>query len=102
MSEPKPEFSKAERIEAARTEVRRAVANDTVALVHPFDMFFLLNNPTVTDVVLINLFDRQFLVVDGGVYEQTTSVKNVHTLNDIMNAGKRHAEPEEPADGEVS
>ena len=43
---------------------------------YPFDMAFLLKNPTVIDavlvaergrtqVVLINMFDRQFIVVDG-------------------------------------
>ena len=79
-----PELTTAERIEAARTEVRRAVANDAVALIHPFDMAFLLKNPTVMDAVLINMFDRQFLVVDGTVYEQTNSVKNVHRLSEMM------------------
>lgn len=78
------ELSTAERIEAARTEVRRAVASESVILIHPFDMAFLLKNPTVNDVVLINLFDRQFLVIDGAVYEQTNSVKNVHTISEMM------------------
>lgn len=73
-----------ERIEAARSEVRRAVASDIVALVHPFDMAFLLKNPTVIDVVLINMFDRQFLVIDGIVYEQTCTVKNTHKLADML------------------
>ena len=84
MSEPTPELSKVERIEAARSEVRRAVASESVVSIHPFDMFFLLQNPTVMDVVLINLFDRQFMVIDGGVYEQTTTVKNKHTINEVM------------------
>lgn len=84
MAEPKPELSTAERIEAARTEVRRAVAAESVIEIHPFDMSFLLRNPTVNDVVLINLFDRQFLVVDGAVYEQVNTVKNVHTLTEMM------------------
>ena len=73
-----------ERIEAARAEVRRAVASDSVALIHPFDMFFLLKNPTVMDAVLINLFDRQFIVIDGAVYEQTSTVKNIHKLTEMM------------------
>lgn len=78
------ELTVAERIEAARTEVRRSVANDTVALIHPFDMTFLLKNPTVMDAVLINMFDRQFVVVDGTVYEQTNAVKNVHKISEMM------------------
>ena len=66
MSTPAPIDSQVqERIEAARSEVRRAVASETVALMHPFDMAFLLKNPTVIDAVLINMFDRQFIVVDG-------------------------------------
>lgn len=73
-----------ERIEAARAEVRRAVASDNVALIHPFDMTFLLKNPTVMDAILINLFDRQFVVVDGVVYEQTNTVKNTHKLKEMM------------------
>lgn len=78
------ELTKEERIEAARTEVRRAVAGDTVALIHPFDMAFLLKNPTVMDVILINLFERQFIVVDGTVYEQTNNVRNEHKLSEML------------------
>jgi len=74
----------AERIEAARAEVRRAVASDTVSLIHPFDMSFLLKNPMTIDAILINLFERQFVVVDGVVYEQTNTVKNVHKLREMM------------------
>ena len=73
-----------ERLEAARAEVRRAVASDSVAFIHPFDMFFLLKNPTVMDALLINLFDRQFLVIDGVVYEQTNTVKNQHKLSEML------------------
>jgi hypothetical protein len=73
-----------ERIEAARAEVRRAVASDTVALIHPFDMAFLLKNPMTIDAILINLFERQFVVVDGTVYEQTNTVRNVHKLTEMM------------------
>ena len=51
---------------------------------HPFDMAFLLKNPTVIDAVLINMFDRQFIVVDGIVYEQTCTVKNTHKLSEMM------------------
>jgi hypothetical protein len=72
------------RIDAARAEVRRAVASDAVALIHPFDMAFLLKNPTIMDAVLINLFDRQFIVVDGIVYEQTNLVRNQHKLNEML------------------
>ncbi len=79
-----PDLSKEERIEAARTEVRRAVASDAVALIHPFDMTFLLKNPTVMDAVLINLFERQFIVVDGTVYEQTNTVRNEHKLAEML------------------
>ena len=81
---PELELTTAERIEAARTEVRRAVAAESVVLIHPFDLYFLLQNPMVMDVVLINLFDRQFMVIDGGVYETTTSVKNKHTITEVM------------------
>jgi len=85
MSTPAPIDSQVqERIEAARSEVRRAVASETVALMHPFDMAFLLKNPTVIDAVLINMFDRQFIVVDGIVYEQTCTVKNTHKLSEMM------------------
>jgi len=90
MSEPTP--NKAERIEAARSEVRRAVAADSVVAIHPFDLYFLLQNPTVMDVVLINLFDRQFMVIDGGVYETTVSVKNKHTITEVM-MGKEAEKP---------
>ena len=85
MSTPAPiDPQVTERIEAARVEVRRAVASETVALMHPFDMAFLLKNPTVIDAVLINMFDRQFIVVDGIVYEQTCTVKNTHKLSEMM------------------
>jgi hypothetical protein len=86
MSEPTaiPVDNTLERIDAARVEVRRAVASDSVALIHPFDMAFLLKNPTVMDAVLINLFDRQFVVVDGTVYEQTNTVKNTHKLKEML------------------
>ena len=58
-------------------------------------MAFLLKNPTVIDavlvaergrtqVVLINMFDRQFIVVDGIVYEQTCTVKNTHKLSEMV------------------
>ena len=73
-----------ERIEAARAEVRRAVASDSVSFIHPFDMAFLLKNPMTMDAILINLFDRQFVVVDGVVYEQTNTVKNTHKLTEMM------------------
>lgn len=76
--------STVERIEAARAEVRRAVASDTVAPIHPFDMTFLLKNPMTIDAILINLFERQFVVVDGTVYEQTNTVRNIHKLTEMM------------------
>jgi len=98
MANEKLELTPAERIEAGRTEVRRAVANDTVAFIHPFDMAFLLKNPTIMDAVLINLFDRQFIVVDGAVYEQVNTVKNVHRLAEMMAPPSKI----EVADGEVS
>ena len=84
MSTPIVDPQVQKRIEAARSEVRRAVASETVALMHPFDMAFLLKNPTVIDAVLINMFDRQFIVVDGIVYEQTCTVKNTHKLSEMM------------------
>lgn len=91
MSEPTVEvFTKEERIDAARSEVRRAVAGDCVIAIHPFDMFTLLINPTVFDVVLINMFDRQFIVIDGSVYEQTNTVKNKTKLGDIIALGKKN------------
>lgn len=76
--------STVERIEAARAEVRRAVASDSVVLIHPFDMTFMLKNPMVMDAILINLFERQFVVVDGVVHEQTNTVKNQHKLREMM------------------
>ncbi len=89
-----PTQEQIERLEAGRAEVRRAVAGDSVILIHPLDMFFLLTNPTVMVIVLINLFDRQFVVLDGGVYEQTSQVKNNHKLSEIMNF--KYVEPVEP------
>lgn len=83
MSEPQID-NKQERIEAARADVRRAVAGDSVILIHPFDMAFLLKNPMVMDAVLINLFDKQFVIVDGAVYEQVNTVKNNHKLTEMM------------------
>jgi len=85
----------AERIEAARAEVRRAVASDTVSLIHPFDMTFLLKNPMVIDAILINLFERQFVVVDGTVYEQTNTVKNTHKLREMMAPVAPEPQPDE-------
>jgi hypothetical protein len=85
MGDPtKMDTSTAERIEAARSEVRRAVASDSVVLIHPFDMTFMLKNPMVMDAILINLFERQFVVVDGVVHEQTNTVKNTHKLREMM------------------
>lgn len=85
MSDPRTlDVSTEERIEAARAEVRRAVASDTVVLIHPFDMSFMLKNPLVMDAILINLFERQFVVVDGVVHEQTNTVKNTHKLREMM------------------
>ena len=73
-----------DRIEAARAEARRAVAGDTVIEIHPFDMAKLLANPTVVDAVLVNLYYKQFVVVDGGVYEQVNTVKNKTKLREMM------------------
>lgn len=85
MSTPAPiDLQVTERIEAARAEVRRSVAAENVALIHPFDMAALLKNPTVIDAVLINMFDRQFIVVDGIVYEQTCTVRNTRKLSEMM------------------
>lgn len=90
MSEPTQEqFTKEERIEAARGEARRAVASESVIAIHPFDMFTLLQNPTVLDVVLVNMFDRQFIVLDGTVYEQVNTVKNKTKLTDIIRGGRK-------------
>lgn len=85
---PALEASTAERLEAGRAEVRRAVASDTVVPIHPFDMCFLLRNPLTIDALLINLFERQFVVVDGTVYEQTNTVQNKHKLKEMLAPAK--------------
>lgn len=73
-----------ERIEAARAEVRRAVAGDIVSFIHPFDMVTVLANPMTIDAVLINMFERQFIVCDGTVYEMVNTVKNQRKLSEMM------------------
>ena len=73
-----------DRINAAREEVRRCVASGTVIDIHPFDMSTLLKNPTVMDVYLINDGGNQYTVVDGFVYNMTTTVKNKTTLNEML------------------
>ena len=75
-----------ERLEAGRSAVRQSVASDTVIKIHPFDLYTLLNNPMTFDVVVINLFDNQFLVIDGGVYECTSLMPNKTKLREIMAA----------------
>lgn len=84
MSEETLTFTDQERIEAARTLVRNCNATDTIILIHPFDMASLLKNPMTVDAVLINMFDKQFVVVDGAVYEQVNTVKNTTKLSEMM------------------
>src|SRR5258708_3573309 len=72
------------RIEAARALVRRAIASDTLALIHPFDLATLLKNPMTIDAVIINLDNRQYIVIDGTVYRCTSDVKNQTKLNEMM------------------
>ncbi len=77
-------FTVTERIEAARTLVRNTVTTDTVIFIHPFDMASLLKNPLTQDACLINMFDKQFVVVDGAVYEQVNTVKNTTKIREMM------------------
>lgn len=88
------------RIQAARDETQRAITGDSVLLIHPFDMCILLNNPMVTDVVIVNMAGLQYVVIDGAVYRQSSEVKNQTKLDEIMNLkGKRD---DDAQDGEVS
>ncbi len=75
-----------ERLEAGRSAVRQAFASESIIKIHPFDLFTLLKNPMTFDVVVINMFDNQFLVIDGGVYECTSLVPNKTKLREIMAA----------------
>ena len=73
-----------ERIEAARAEVRRAIESDNLALIHPFDLYRLLENPTTMDAVIVHIDGRQYVVVDGVAYRCTSDVKNHTKLSEIM------------------
>lgn len=72
-----------ERMEIGRSMIRRAVAADAVLAIHPFDLFHKIRNPLVIDVVMLNMFDRQFYVVDGEVCEVGV-VPNKTKLADVM------------------
>ena len=75
---------KVQRIEAARAEVRRALASDTMILIHPFDLATVLKNPTTIDVVIVHIDNRQYMVIDGMAYRCTPDVKNETKLNEMM------------------
>lgn len=75
---------KLERINVARSEVRRAIAGDTLALIHPFDLAKLLGNPTTVDAVMVHIEGHQYLVIDGTAFRCTSDVKNTTPLTDMM------------------
>ncbi len=77
-----------ERLENGRALVRRAVAADAVLVLHPFDLFHKLRNPLVIDVLMLNMFDRQFVVIDGEVIECSSLVPNKTKLADVMDPSK--------------
>lgn len=82
MSTPDPE--KLQRIEAARAEIRRALASDTMILIHPFDLTKLLGNPITQDVVIVHVDQRQYMVIDGMAYRCTPDVKNETKLSEML------------------
>jgi hypothetical protein len=73
-----------DRINVARHEVRRAIASDTLALIHPFDLAKLLGNPMTLDAVIVHIEGHQYIVIDGTAYRCTSDVKNVTPLKDMM------------------
>jgi hypothetical protein len=75
---------KLQRIDAARAEVRRALAGDTMILIHPFDLAKLLGNPQTIDVVVIHVDNRQYMVIDGSAYRCTPDVRNETKLNEML------------------
>ena len=72
------------RIEAARAEVKQALAGDTMILIHPFDLAKLLGNPVTQDVVVVHIDQRQYMVIDGMVYRCTPDVKNETKLSEML------------------
>lgn len=75
---------KLERINVARHEVRRSIAGDTLALIHPFDLAKLLGNPMTIDAVIVHIEGHQYIVIDGTAYRCTSDVKNVTPLKDML------------------
>lgn len=73
-----------QRIQAAREEARRCIASDTLILIHPFDLATLLKQPTVIDVCVVNIDNRQYVVVDGAVFRCTPDVKNQTPLSEML------------------
>jgi len=73
-----------ERIAVARNETRRAIDTDSLALIHPLDLFTLLKNPTTMDAVIVNIDGFQYFVIDGTVFRVTTEIRNTTKLSDIM------------------
>lgn len=82
---------KLERVNVARHAVRRAIAGDTLALIHPFDLCKLLGNPLTLDAVTVTIDDHQYIVVDSIAYRCTSDVKNVTPLKDMMSKDKGEA-----------
>jgi hypothetical protein len=76
-----------ERMEIGRAMIRRSVAADAVLEIHPFDLFHKIRNPLVIDVLMLNMFDRQFYVIDGEVCEVAV-VPNKTKLADVMDPSK--------------
>ena len=81
-NQPTPETL--ERIAVARSLVRRAIAGDTLALIHPFDLAKLLGNPMTIDAVMVHIDDHQYIVIDGTAYRCTSDVKNQTKLSEMM------------------
>lgn len=73
-----------QRIEAARAATRRAIANDSLILIHPFDLAKLLGNPMVADVCVVNIDNHQYVVIDGAAYRCTPDVKNQTPLSEML------------------
>jgi hypothetical protein len=82
MSTPTPEML--ERINVARSEARRAIASDTLVMIHPFDLAKLLGNPMTLDAVIVHIDGHQYIIIDGSAYRCTSDTKNTVKLSEMM------------------
>lgn len=82
MSTPTPEML--ERINVARSEARRAIASDTLVMIHPFDLAKLLGNPMTLDAVIVHIDGHQYIIIDGSAYRCTCDTKNTVKLSEMM------------------